>query len=84
VVRARLRGIHEAGRTRLLAPWSLDGVMTQVINQRPAALAYLGVERRNHNLIRPLALRELPDLKVVVLRFRFAAGDRSCPCGPSG
>jgi hypothetical protein len=30
----------------------------------------------NHNLIRPLALRELPDLKLADLRFRFAAGDR--------
>jgi hypothetical protein len=29
----------------------------------------------DHNLIRPLALRELPDLKAGRLRFRFAAGD---------
>jgi hypothetical protein len=36
-------------------------VVTQVINHRPAALAYLGVERRDHNLIRRLALFELDE-----------------------
>jgi hypothetical protein len=47
----------------LLAPWSLDGVVTQVINHRPAALAYLGVERRDHNPNRPPASSLLLELE---------------------
>ncbi len=47
----------------------LDGLVTHSIKQRPAALAYLAVERRDHNLIWWLASCEPSELKASTCHF---------------